>query len=398
MAKTAVAIVKGAKQLGDREIDALVRKAVELAGGLSGIVKRGDTVLIKPNLCAVRTVESAAITDPRVCRAIADMVKEIGARPIIGESTSVGADTEEAFQEGGYGRLREAGYEVIDLKQKGIEMVTIPIPKGKSMKEVALPKIVLDVDVIISVPKMKTHDNALVTLSLKNMKGVLPDKYKRHLHHTFGVFQGVVDLCTVVEPDLTVMDAIVAMEGFGPAFGDPTEMGLVIAGRDPVAVDAVVSAVMGFGPREDQIVDAAVEAGIGTADLDEIEVVGEPIAKVQRRFKRCSEALAEAMPSPEGFQLLVGEKTCTACRNTVFEVLLDLKKEGRLDEVAGWSVVTGKLDQLPDVDKEKLLLVGVCTAKFREQGVYVEGCAPNNRDLTKGMNIEVASGVDIDAL
>ena len=71
------------------------------------------------------------------------------------------------------------------------------------MKEVALPKIVLDVDVIISVPKMKTHDNALVTLSLKNMKGVLPDKYKRHLHHTFGVFQGVVDLCTVVKPDLT---------------------------------------------------------------------------------------------------------------------------------------------------------------------------------------------------
>ena len=398
MAKTKVSIVKGSLTPTEREIEASVRKAVELIGGLADIVKPGNTVLIKPNLCVARPVESAAITNPLVVKAVAKMVKELGAKPIIGESTSIGADTEEAYKTGQYTKLREAGFEVIDLKKKGTETVKVPLPKAKAMKEVVLPKIVVDADVIISVPKMKTHDNALVTLSMKNMKGVLPDKYKRLLHHTYGVFQGIADLHTAIKPRLTVMDAIVGMEGFGPALGTPVQMGLIIAGRDFVAVDTVTTAVMGFNPLDDPIINIASKMKLGVADLNKIEVVGEPINKVRRRFQTCDEYLCQSMVLPEGFKLFVGEKTCTGCRKTVYEVLLDLKKENKLDETRGWCMVTGKVDKLPAVTKEKLLLVGVCTAKFRDKGVYVEGCAPNNRDLVKALGIQVASGVDIDAL
>lgn len=383
MGRSKVAIVKGSKKPGEKEIDAIVRKAIELAGGLTDIISPGDTVLIKPNIVIAQSPENGAITDPRVCKAIVNMVREVGARAIIAESSAVGVDTEGAIQGAGYGKLRQEGFEVIDLKKE--ETTKVLVPRGKSLKEVFLPKIVVNAKAIISVPSMKTHDQALVTLSLKNMKGVLPDTFKRRFHTTFGVFQGVADLMTVVRPVLAVVDGIIAQEGLGPIFGIPVEMGLIIAGKDPVAVDAVTSVVMGFEPQEDGVVSTAAKSGIGTADLNKIEVVGEPIANVQRRFKRAAEAVSETIPFPEGFQLLLGEKTCTGCRNTVLSALVDLKEQGQLDKVAGWCVVAGKVDRIPDADKEKLLLVGVCTARFKKQGVFVEGCPPNNRDIGSGM-------------
>ena len=397
MTKTKVSIVKGPKQPDEKQIDATVRKAIELAGGLADIVKPGNTVLIKPNLVWAAAPETGTTTDPRICKTIANMVREIGAKPVIAESSLVVSDTEKAIQEAGYGKLRDEGYEVIDLKKKGLEMVKIPVPKGKDLKQVHLPKLVLDADVIISVPKMKTHDSAKVTLSLKNMKGVLPDIYKRKLHHVFSVFQGVADLCTIVKPALAVVDGIIGMEGIGPADGEPVEMGLIIAGKDPVAVDTVTALVMGFAPEEEGCIAASAKAGIGTADLDEIDVVGEPIAKVQRRFKRVEEALAE-MSFPGDFQLLMDEKTCSGCRNTVMQVLMAVKDAGQLDRMAGWTIIAGKLDQLPDVDKAKLLLLGACTTKHKNEGIYVEGCAPNNRDVVggmRGMGIDVVTGIDV---
>lgn len=400
MAKTKVAIVKGSTKPDEKQVDDIVRKAIELAGGLTDIISSGNTVLIKPNLVWASPPETGTTTDPRICKTIANMVRELGAKPIIAESSIVASDTEEVIQVAGYGKLREEGYQVIDLKKKGIEMVKVSIPKGKALKEVSLPKIVLDADVIISVPKMKTHDNAKVTLSLKNMKGVLPDTYKRKLHHVFGVFQGVADLCTLVKPAFAVVDGIIGMEGLGPADGDPVEMGLIIAGKDPVAVDAVTSAVMGFEPEEWGCIAAAAKSGIGTADLNKIEVIGEPISKVQRRFKRVEEAMEE-IPFPEGFQILMDEKTCSGCRNAVTEVLMAVKDANQLDRAAGWTVIAGKLDKLPDVDREKLLLIGACNTKFRNVGFFVEGCPPNNRDVVRGMScmdIDVVTGIDVDAV
>ena len=231
MKKGLVSIVKGPKKPSEKEIDASVRKAIELAGGLTDIISRGDTVLIKPNLVVAQSPDRGTTTDPRVCKSIANLVREIGAKPIIAESSAIGIDTEEAFKVAGYGRLRDEGFEVIDLKKE--ETTIVPVPKGKSLKEVSLPKVV-DATIIISVPSMKTHDQAKVTLSLKNMKGLLPDTFKRKFHTTFGIFQGVAELCTIVRPALAVVDGIIGQEGLGPMFGTPVEMDLIIAGKDPV--------------------------------------------------------------------------------------------------------------------------------------------------------------------
>ena len=399
MTKTTVAVVKTEESPTNKQIETAVRRAVDLAGGLPEIVGSGSTVIIKPNLVAPRPPETGATTDPRICRVIADMVRERGARPIMAESSFVGLDTEEVIRTAGYDKLREDGYEVVNLKEKGTEIVTVPVPQGVAIDEVSLPKIVVDADAIVDVPKMKTHDQSGVTLAVKNMKGVLPDVWKRRFHHTYGVFQSTADLLTVVKPCLTVVDGIVAMQGIGPAMGEALEMDLVIAGQDAVAVDAVVSSVMGFELHECGCVREAAGRAIGVGDLSDIDVVGEPISNVKRRFKRSEEAIAEAIQLPPDFNIIIDEKACSGCRNQILSTLFDLKDANLLEEAAGWTVLCGKFDELPDVASERLLLVGACLRKFREAGTFVEGCPPNSRDVIRGFGVGEAVGmVDIDAL
>ena len=380
MKKSTVSIVKTPENPGEKEIDGAVRKAIELAGGLTDIVPHGGTVLIKPNLVDTQPPDTGTTTDPRVCKSIAMLVREIGAKPIIAESSSVGIDTEKAFETTGYAKLRDEGFEVIDLKKE--KTIKVAVPRGKSLKEVPLPEIAVEADAIISVPRMKTHAQTMVTLALKNMKGLLTDTYKRKFHLDFGLYQGVADLNTVVKPALSVVDGIIAQEGLGPQSGTPIEMDLIIAGKDPVAVDAVTSVIMGFAPRESGIIDEAAKRGIGTAELEEIEIVGESIASVQRRFKRAEEGVYDLITIPEDFQLLIGEKACTGCRNCVLSSLVEMKTRGHLEKASGWTIVAGKIDKFPEgTDRERLMLVGNCTARFRRRGVFVRGCTPNDRDV-----------------
>ena len=379
---TTVAIVKGPTKPDKKQIEANVRKAIGLVKGLDGI-KKGDIVLIKPNVCAPAEPDSPKITNKTVSTTIADMVREKGGRAIIAESAGVlDADTEPCFEATGYAKLREQGYELVDLKSKNIPTVKVPIPGGKSLKEVTLPKIVLDAKLIITVPVMKTHGSQGVTLGLKNMKGVLPDVTKKDFHRVFGIVQGVVDLMKVVKPGLSVIDGIVAMEGLGPMLGDPVELGTIVAGKDPVAVDAVAAAIMGFTPEEIPIIEAAGKEGIGVSDLNNIEIVGTLLKDVQRRFSRNQEIFA-SIPFPEGFNLIIDEKACTGCRESVMGAIYSLKASNNLDKLVGWTIVTGKTEQAPKADKDKLLLVGACTAKYRKSGTYIKGCSPWGWDITR---------------
>ena len=387
MGKTKVSIVKGPKKPNAQEIEAIVRKAIELVGGLDE-VKSGDIVLIKPNIGVPVAVGNASVTNPDVVRAIANMVREKGARAIIGESAGVMDDTESCIRATGYDKLRAEGYEVIDLKGKKTATIKVPVPKGKALKVVTLPKIVLDAKLIISVPVIKTHGGEKVTLALKNMKGVLPDAIKKKFHTVYGVGQGVVDLLTVVRPGLAVVDGILAQEGLGPVLGTPVEMGLIIASKDPVAADAVTSTVIGFDPKEVRIIDGASKAGIGTADLEKIEVVGNSIKEVQRRFKRVEEAVEETIPFPEGLQVLIDERACTGCRETVLSAMWDMKAQNSLAKLAGWTVVAGLTEKVPKADKAKLLLVGACTAKYKKLGIYIKGCPPWPGDVTSAVTGE----------
>lgn len=385
MTKPKVVLVKFSERPDEKEM----RRAVESIFNELRIEEKSvkdKTIIIKPNVVVAVEPESGAVTDPVLCKVIADILGELGAEPIIAESSAVGVDTEKAFEKAGYLKLRELGYKVIDLKKD--ETVKVKIPSGKELKEVELPKTVVEADFVISVPKMKTHDQALVTLSMKNLKGLLPDKFKRAFHTDYGVFTAVVDLCKVVKSEIQIVDGIIAQEGYGPIFGTPVEMNLIIGGNNLVATDAVAAYIMGFNPKDDEIIRIADEEGLGPSDLEDIGIVGD-VAAVRRRFKTADEAVSEMLGEfPPGFELIFNERACTGCRNTVLSALMDAKDENVFDKIKDVVVVAGKIEGKFDVDKyrgKKVVFVGKCNREFKDLGIYVKGCPPNNRDILSAL-------------
>lgn len=384
MAKPKVVLVKFSERPDEKEI----RRAIESIFNKLQVEEKSvkdKTIIIKPNVVVAAEPESGAVTDPVLCKVIADLLGELGAEPIIAESSAVGVDTEKAFEKAGYLKLRELGYKVLDLKKD--EKVKVRIPNGKELKEIELPKTVVEADFVISVPKMKTHDQALVTLSMKNLKGLIPDKFKRAFHTDYGVFSAVVDLCKVVRSEIQIVDGIIAQEGYGPIFGTPVEMNLIIGGNNLVATDAVAAYVMGFNPKDDEIIRIATEEGLGPSDLDDIEIVGD-VAAVRRKFKSADEAISEILEFPPGFELVFNERACTGCRNTVLSALMDAKAENMLDRIRDVVVVAGKIEDKFDVDKyggKKVVVIGKCNREFKDLGTYVKGCPPNNRDILSAL-------------
>jgi uncharacterized protein (DUF362 family) len=385
MSKTTVSIVRFGKNPTYAEIEANVRKAIELAGGL-GKISKGDLVLVKPNICSPAAPGNGQVTNPHVAKAVADMAREAGARVIIAESSGVlDKDTEASFKANGYAELRAMGYELVDLKAPTTPMATIKIPHGKVIKEATLPRLVVDAKLIISIPVMKTHAGQKVTLALKNLKGMLPDTWKKKLHTVYGVAPGLTDILSVLKPGFALVDGIIGQEGLGPIVGTPIEMDIFVAGRDIVAVDAVTCSIMGFDPKEVPMIVAAAEKGLGMPDLADIRVVGIPIKAVQRKFKSVEEAVQETLNMPSGLKVLIGEKACTGCRESVMFVLRDLGIMNKLDLLEGWTILAGQTSAAPRAEKDKLLLVGACTAKHKHLGKFVEGCPPPSWDVAEAI-------------
>ena len=192
-----------------------MHRAVDLIGGIQDIIKPGHLVLINPSWVAPPVErEAGCITIPDVPRALADIVKGMEARPVIAESSAVGVDTEKVIQASGYRELREMGYEVVNLKKT--PYVDVPIPNGKVFDTLPLWELVQQADVIISVPKLKTHDQTEMTCAIKKLKGLLTDSGKK-ANHQEGLFEGVIDLMSAVKPQLAVVDAIICQEGLGHA-------------------------------------------------------------------------------------------------------------------------------------------------------------------------------------
>ena len=374
MEKSRVAIFQTRKSPEEEEIRETVRTAVDAVGGMGRFVKAGDLVIIKPNLVISMVCETGATVDWRVTRAVADLVREWKARAVIGESCGTGGDTEKVFQKTGHAALRERGYEVVDFKK--IENVEVSIPNAQVIRKVQIPVLVKQADAIINIPKIKTHDQIPMSGALKNMKGALAEKEKNRLHKD-GLNQGVAEINALLRPKLAVFDGIIAQEGLGPVFGDPVEMDLIIAADDQVAADTVVCHIMEIDPQQVLCIRYAEEMGLGTSDLEKIEIIGKKIRDVKRRFKSPEEDIKKI--EVPGFQLLFNETSCTGCRNTMYSVIKDMQSKGLLGFLKGVKVVAGAMEELPDLDRQDMVLVGACTAKMRKEGIrFAPGCPPRN--------------------
>lgn len=358
-----------------------VRRAVDMAGGFADLIRPGMLVLVKPNMVAPpASAKAGACTSPLVCQAVADLVRELHARPVIAESSARGADTEAAFQIMGYDELRRQGYEVVDLKKD--TTVRVKVDGGRLLEKITTFELVTRAEAIISVPVMKTHDQGEVTLALKNLKGLVTDADKRRIHQV-GMFAGAVDLVGHFKPVFAVVDGLIGQEGLGPLLGLPVRLGVIVAGRDLVAVDATAGRIMGFAAEQVPITRVAAERGLGTLEEAQIEVVGEPIAAVRRRFLRCEE---DHRIDREGVTITHAEGTCTGCRNGLLSSLFDMRADGSLERARGLTIIAGPAAVPAGVPQEFLVSIGTCCLpEARRLLRYVRGCPPNNVDIVKAI-------------
>jgi uncharacterized protein (DUF362 family) len=270
-----VAIVKGER--GHEP----VFKALDLVDYESALSGWG-TVLIKVNFITVKKWDTGATTDPIVVEAVIRKLKNLPVKLYVVESDATITNADKAFEMTGMKEMAERnGVECLNLRHVK-DRVKIEIPHGETLGSITVPRIVKE-SAIVSAAKLKTHTSTKVTLGMKNMFGLLPDKLKGK-YHMKGINKVIVDINTVLKPALTVVDGFVGMEGQGPSDGIPVKMDLIIAGQDAVATDATASRVMGFDPHEISHIRRAQEKGLGT--IDDIQVVGEKLENVTRPFLR----------------------------------------------------------------------------------------------------------------
>jgi len=242
------------------------------------VLPKKKPVLIKPNYINAEHPSTGITTDSRVIEGVVKFLKQHHMKDVVIGEGSGFADTFEAFQVAGIDAVAEKWkVNLLDLNKD--EFVEVKPTNPLALKKVKIAKTALE-STIISVPKLKPHRLAGVTLSLKNMMGAVTPKGS--IHNPLS--EKIVDLASIIKPNIAVIDGIIAGEGHETS-GNPVEMNLVIAGTDPVAVDAVGTAVMGIPPEKVKHLRLAEERGLGTCDLKRIEILGEPIEKVKKKFK-----------------------------------------------------------------------------------------------------------------
>jgi len=239
---------------------------------------RGRCVVLKPNL--VEDLPGPVNTNPALIGAAARCFLRLGAkRVLIGEGPGHQRDTELVIHAAGLENiLGEPRIQFVDLNRD--ELIRVRLKANYSgLGELWLPRSVLASDLVVSMPKVKTHHWAGVTLSLKNMFGIVPGmKYgwPKNLLHWAGIHESIVDICASVPIQFVIADGITAMEGNGPLHGSPRELGKLVLADDPVAADATCARLMGLEPIRVQHIRIAGDF-LGNLDEPAIEMMGDPV-------------------------------------------------------------------------------------------------------------------------
>ena len=268
-------------------LEAAVQRAVELLGGISRFVKRGDRVLLKPNLLSAHPPKRRITTDPQVVRAVARMVLDAGGQPVIGDSPALEPFKRVAAKTGMADIARELGIELVELTQP----TPVATPPGALFKQLEIASQALSADVVINLPKLKTHAQMLLTLGVKNLFGTIVAQRKAEWHHMVGVDRDTfaslhLDIYLTLRPSLTILDGVWGMEGHGPANGTPRQLNLIAAAEDAVALDVSICHMLGVPLRSFPLFRAAHARGVGETDLHQIAFKGEsPQAFVLRDFQ-----------------------------------------------------------------------------------------------------------------
>ena len=354
------------------------------------LIAPGDCVLIKPNLVEPADPDSGEITTPQLIEAVARYCLDHGAtRVIIGEGPSYyqpQSHLRECFTRTGVSEVAE---------RLGIEWVLFDehnyrkfrgVP-GCIPKEFRITEFAFTCDKFINLPVLKTHYLTTVTLAMKNLKGCLKREDKP-LFHRGDLSRAIVELCKIVRPTINIIDCtaktVVRQLGVGYSDWKQTGDGLLIAGSDIVAVDAVGCGLMGIDPAEVHTVSLGTAAGLGESNLTQIDITGEELKNLKFKVKLPQEELRQSFPLLE---ITGAEKACSGCLIPLISTLMLLRERGTQLE-RPLAICLGKNPEVPE-DK-KWLLVGDCAlvedkGKGKDKSSWVGGCPPSREELLNSL-------------
>jgi uncharacterized protein (DUF362 family)/Pyruvate/2-oxoacid:ferredoxin oxidoreductase delta subunit len=303
------------------DIRSALSRVLEPLGGIEAYVKSGQRVLLKPNLLSAKDPSRAITTHPNLVEAVAEAVRGAGAVPFIGDSPG-GAirGIKRVWANTGMEEMaRRAGIELVNFEASGSRA----IPFGKNTFYVSKP--VLEADVIINLPKLKTHSLTLMTCAVKNMFGVVPGFRKGEQHKRYPkpreFAEMLVHLYKLVTPSLNIVDAVLAMEGNGPSSGKPRMLGMLMAGEDAVAVDAVAARMIGFPEGFVDTTRIAAQMGLGEGNVEKLTLLGDAAGERVEGFELPTNRAIKLVPRPlvkliaplVWVKPVIVPSTCTGC-------------------------------------------------------------------------------------
>ncbi|MHB9093121.1 MAG: DUF362 domain-containing protein [Eubacteriales bacterium] len=376
---TKVSVVRCPEYEQER-VNEAVRRSLDLIGGMERFVKPGQRVLLKVNALTMKPPEAAVTTHPCMIKAVAGEVRRVGGIPMVGDSSggmvAGQAPTRQTFMMAGIAKAaEESDAELVNFDISGVTAVSGSGP----IKTLHIARPVLEADVVISMPKLKTHSATVFTGAVKNMFGSIPGHRKSEYHRMAPRLKDfaevLVDIFAATKPALAVMDGIVGMEGNGPSAGSPRDIGLVIASEDCVAVDAVASLIIGLEPSKVYTTAIAQNRGLGIGDPARLEITGEQLDKVRiTNFDLPSNALLDTLP---GFLVRgmlgmlkarpeINERVCVGCSFCVESCPVQAMK------------MAGKT---PEIDYQKCISCLCCQELCPQKAVEMRQVNPFGRAL-----------------
>ena len=322
------------------------------------VPSRSSTIALKPNLVIAASADGGATTHPEIVRTIIEYLKEKGFHKIsIIESSWVGDSTKRAFKVHGYDALA-AQYDIdlIDVKDDSY------ITKSVDGISIEMSKAIMDVDFLINLPVLKGHCQTAMTCALKNMKGCISDRSKRHFH-TLGLHRPIAALNAVRSADLVIVDSLNGDLDFEEG-GNPVQTDRIFACRDSVLCDSYGSSLMGFEVDDIPYISMAEQLGLGSSDLSSANLIfiNEP-----------SETPVESRPSGRATylnQYIDSRSACSACHGNLVHALKRLDDTNQLRKI-DQRICVGQ--EFKDIEDTNTIGVGICTRKL---GNFVTGCPP----------------------
>lgn len=268
--------------------DAPLRQIITDGVRLCGLEVKGKRIVLKPNI--VEFDPTGVInTDPAVVEAVIDSFRSLGAlQVIVAEGPGHRRDNEYLLSASGiYDVLREHAVSYVDLNTDDVRPTRLR-SHFTNLKQLYLPKTLYDADLLVSMPKLKTHHWAGVTLSLKNMFGVVPGSvygWPKNILHWQGIHNSILDInSSLPVKQFAIVDGIIGMEGNGPLQGQAKTSGVLVFGEDLVAVDATAARLMRLDPSKIKYLASAAEF-LGNLEFERIEQIGERLERMQQDFR-----------------------------------------------------------------------------------------------------------------